>query len=188
MIASTKPLRADARRNRDKLVAVATEALLRDVEVPLETIAEQAGVGIGTLYRHFPNRDALVEAVYRHEVEELCEAAPALLDGRPALDALREWAEHFVRYAATKRGLAPTLRNAVGSDSPLFSETRERIRRALAVLLDAGKAEGSVRADVDSEDVMIAISAVWMVPDGAQWDAQVRRVIDLVVAGLRPPF
>lgn len=186
MATSTKPLRADARRNRDKLVTVATEALLRDVDVPLETIAEQAGVGIGTLYRHFPHRDALVEAVYRHEVEDLCDAAPALLEDRSALDALREWAEHFVRYAATKRGLAPTLRNAVGSDSPLFSETRERIRGALAVLLDAGKAEGSVRADVDSEDVMIAMSAVWMVPDGPQWDAQVRRVIDLVVAGLRP--
>ncbi|WP_250445268.1 TetR/AcrR family transcriptional regulator [Actinotalea sp. C106] len=184
--ATTKPLRADAQRNRDRLLAVATAALLEDVDTPLETIAERAQVGIGTLYRHFPNRDVLVEAVYRHEVEELCDAAPVLLDGdRPAIEALREWAGHFVRYAAAKRGLAATLRAAVGSDSPLFAETRERIVGALDVLLEACRAEGSVRTDVGAEDVVLAMSAVWLVPDGDHWDAQVRRVLDLVVDGLR---
>ena len=184
--ATTRPLRADARRNRDRLLAVAAEALLADVEVPLETVAERAGVGIGTLYRHFPNRDALVEAVYRHEVEALCDAAPDLLRGDgPAVEALREWMGRFVRYAATKRGLGAALRAAVGSESPLFAETRLRILGALATLLDACRAEGSVRADADADDVMRAMWGVWLVPDGPEWDAQVRRLLDLVVNGLR---
>lgn len=182
----TRPLRADARRNRDRLLAVAAEALLADVEVPLETVAERAGVGIGTLYRHFPNRDALVEAVYRHEVEALCDAAPDLLRGDgPAVDALREWMGRFVQYAATKRGLGAALRAAVGSESPLFAETRQRILGALATLLDACRAEGSVRADTDADDVMRVMWGVWLVPDGPDWDAQVRRLLDLVVNGLR---
>lgn len=184
--AAARPLRADARRNRDRLLAVAAEALLADVEVPLESVAERAGVGIGTLYRHFPNRDALVEAVYRHEVEDLCDAAPDLLAaGGPAVDALREWMGRFVRYAATKRGLGAALRAAVGSDAPLFAETRQRILGALSTLLDACRAEGSVRADADADDVMRAMWGVWLVPDGPEWDAQVRRLLDLVVNGLR---
>ena len=184
--APLRPLRADAQRDRDRLLEVAAQALPQDVGTPLETIAERAGVGIGTLYRHFPSRDALVEAVYRHEVEELCDAAPQLLaDGRPALDALREWVDRFVRYAATKRGLGGALRAAVGSDAPLFSETRTRLVHALTVLLEACRAEGSVRTDVDARDVMLAMSGVWLVPDGPEWDAQVRRLLDLVVDGLR---
>lgn len=184
--AAARPLRADARRNRDRLLAVAADALTADAEVPLETVAERAGVGIGTLYRHFPNRDALVEAVYRHEVEDLCDAAPDLLraDG-PAVEALREWMGRFVRYAATKRGLGAALRAAVGSESPLFAETRQRILGALSTLLDACRAEGSVRADADADDVMRAMWGVWLVPDGPEWDAQVRRLLDLVVNGLR---
>lgn len=183
---ATRPLRADARRNRDRLLAVAADALMTDVEVPLETVAERAGVGIGTLYRHFPNRDALVEAVYRHEVEALCDAAPDLLRaGGPAVEALREWMDRFVRYAATKRGLGAALRAAVGSESPLFAETRERILGALSTLIDACRAEGTVRADVDADDAMRAMWAVWLVPDGPDWDAQVRRLLDLVVNGLR---
>ncbi|WP_258726912.1 TetR/AcrR family transcriptional regulator [Cellulomonas sp. NS3] len=184
--AADRPLRADARRNRDRLLAVAAEVLTKDVDVPLETIAERAGVGIGTLYRHFPNRDALIEAVYRHEVEELCDAAPLLVGGDgPALDGFREWVRRFVGYAATKRGLGGALRNAVGSDSPLFDQTRTRLIGALTVLLDACRAEGSVRTDVDARDVMLAMSGVWLVPDGPEWDAQVRRLLDLVVDGLR---
>lgn len=183
---SAKPLRADARRNRDRLLAVATEALTEDAEVPLETIAERAGVGIGTLYRHFPHRNALIEAAYRHEVEDLCAAAPELLDGeRPAVEALRDWMGRFVRYAQTKRGLGSALRSAVGQDSALFGETRAGILGALTALLEACRAEGSVRVDADAEDVMRAMWGVWLVPDGPEWDAQVRRLLDLVVDGLR---
>lgn len=178
--------RADARRNREKLLAVALAALAEDGETPLETIAQRAGVGIGTLYRHFPHRNALIEAAYRQEVQELCDAAPALLTpDRPAVDSLREWMDRFVHYAATKRGMGAALRSAVGSDSPLFGETRNRIIGAIDVLLTAGRADGSVRADVDGEQAMLAMGAVWMVPDGDGWTDRVRRLLDLVVDGLR---
>lgn len=184
--AQARPLRADAQRNRARLLAVATAALTEDVDIPLETIAERAGVGIGTLYRHFPHRAALVEAAYRQEVAELCDAAPALLVAdRPAVDALREWMGRFVRYAAAKRGLGAALRSTVEQDSPLFGETRAGILEALRVLLAAGAADGSVRLDVTADDVMRAMWGVWLVPDGPDWDAQVRRLLDLVVDGVR---
>lgn len=183
---AARPLRADAQRNRDRLLAVATAALTEDAEVPLETIAERAGVGIGTLYRHFPHRNAIIEAAYRREVQELCDAAPELLQGGgSAVDALREWMGRFVRYAATKRGLGGALRAAVGSDETLFSETRTSILGAITALLDACRAERSVRADADAEDVMRAMWGVWLVPAGPDWDRQVRRLLDLVVDGLR---
>ena len=179
-------VRADALRNRERLLTAAATAFSRGADVSLEAIARDAGVGIGTLYRHFPNRNALVEAAYRQEVQQLCDAAPELLGpDRPAVDALREWMGRFVRYAAAKRGMGAALRAAVGSDSPLFGETRGRIVDAIGVLLTAGQADGSVRADVNAEDVMCAMSAVWMVPDGECWAAQVRKLLDLVVDGLR---
>ncbi len=184
--ATERPRRADARRNREKLLAVALSALAEDGETPLETIAQRAGVGIGTLYRHFPHRNALIEAAYRQEVQELCDAAPALLaPDRPAVDSLREWMGRFVRYAAAKRGMGTALRSAVGSDSPMFGETRGRIISAIDVLLEAGRSDGSVRDDVDGEQVMLAMGAVWMVPDGDAWTERVRRLLDLVVDGLR---
>lgn len=183
---AAKPLRADAARNRARLLAVAAEALAEDSDTPLEAIAQRAGVGIGTLYRHFPERGALVEAAYRQEVTALCDAAPALLGQvRPAADALREWMARFVRYAATKRGMGAALRTAVGSDSSLFAETRTRIIAAIDVLLDAGRADGSVRGDVDGEQVMLAMGCVWNVPDSDRWADRVRGLLDLVVDGLR---
>jgi AcrR family transcriptional regulator len=185
-VTTDRPLRADAQRNRERLLRVAAAALAEDGETPLEAIAQRAEVGIGTLYRHFPTRGALIEAAYRQEVQALCDAAPALLADHPVgIDALRDWFGRFVRYAVTKRGMGAALRSAVGSDSPLFGETRERIIGAIAVLLAAGRADGSVRPDVDAEQVMLATGAVWLVPDGDGWDTQVRGVLDLVVDGLR---
>lgn len=182
----SRPLRADAERNRAKLLTVAAAALAEDGDVPLETIAARAGVGIGTLYRHFPQRGALIEAAYRREVQELTDAAPALLrQDRPAVDALREWMGRFVRYAATKKGMGAALRAAVGTDSTLFGETRERIIGAIDVLLAAGREDGSVRPDVDGEQVWIAMGGVWNVPDGDLWTERVRGLLDLVVDGLR---
>jgi AcrR family transcriptional regulator len=184
--APTKPLRADAARNRARLLQCAVAALADDGDAPLESIAQQAGVGIGTLYRHFPERSALVEAAYRQEVTELCDAAPALLgQDRPAVEALREWMGRFVRYAATKRGMGAALRTAVGSDSSLFADTKARIVAAIDVLLAAGRADGSVRPDVDGEQVMLAMGGVWNVPDSDRWAERVRGLLDLVVDGLR---
>src|SRR3954463_12299172 len=123
---STRPLRADAQRNRDKLLAAATAAFAEEGEaVALEAVAARAGVGIGTLYRHFPSRDALIVAAYRQEVDSLCAAAQDLLRSRPADEALRAWTERFADYVATKRRMADALRSACGSStSPLFVDTR----------------------------------------------------------------
>jgi AcrR family transcriptional regulator len=182
-----RPLRADARRNRDKLLAAATEAFAAEhgQEVALETIAAQAGVGIGTLYRHFPNRDALVVAAYRHEVDALARAAGELLRELPADQALRTWLARFAAYVATKRAMGEALRSAVASDSPLFAETREQILGALRMLLDAGAASGTLRADIDALDVMRVINGIWYQPPGASWQADVTRMLDLIIDGLR---
>src|SRR5712691_11624206 len=146
MTVTDRPLRADAQRNRDKLLAAAKEAFAAEGEdAALETVALRAGVGIGTLYRHFPNRDALVVAAYQHEVDALCAAAAELLAGQPADEALRAWAERFADYIATKRGMGTALRSAAANESPLFAQTRERILGALRLLLDAGAAAGTLR-------------------------------------------
>jgi AcrR family transcriptional regulator len=183
----TRPMRADARRNREKLLLAATEGFAAEGEdMALEAIAARAGVGIGTLYRHFPTRDALIEAAYRHEVELLCAAAPTLLAESPPDRALHEWMARFAHYVATKRGMGGALTAAVAaSGSPVFAETRERITAAIALLLAAGAEQGVLRPDVAAEDVFVAMGAVWRLPTDPGWQDQVRRVLDLLVDGLR---
>ena len=181
-----RALRADAQRNRDKLLTAATEAFAEEGEdVALETIAARAGVGIGTLYRHFPNREALVVAAYRNEVDALCAAAADLLACLPADHALRAWAERFADCIATKRSMGDALRSAAASDSPLFADTRARILGALGLLLEAGAASGTLRADVDPKDVIRVINGIWYLPNGPEWRADVGRMLDLVIDGLR---
>ncbi|GAC1638744.1 MAG: TetR/AcrR family transcriptional regulator [Chloroflexota bacterium] len=183
---NARPLRADAQRNRDKLLAVATEAFAEEGEdVALETIAARAGVGIGTFYRHFPSRDALVAAAYRHEVNELCATAAGLLRTQPADEAMRAWAARFADYIATKRGMGNALRAAAASDSPLFAETREQILGALRLLLNAGAVDGTLRSDVDPKDVMRVMHGIWYLPDGPEWRDSVGKMLDLVIDGLR---
>jgi AcrR family transcriptional regulator len=173
MSVSSRPLRADAQRNRDNLLSAATAAFAEEGEaVALETIAARAGVGIGTLYRHFPSRDALVVAAYQHEVDSLCAAAQDLLRSQPADAALAAWARRFADYVAT-------------SDSSVFADTRERILGALRLLLDAGAADGTLRADVGPEDVACVINASWFLPAGPHWRDTVGRMLDLVIDGLR---
>jgi AcrR family transcriptional regulator len=184
--APVRARRADAQRNRDKLL-IAAKAAFADhgEEVALETIAARAGVGIGTLYRHFPSREALVAAVYLNEVDALCAAAADLLAVYPADQALRAWAERFADYIATKRAMGDALRSAAGTDSPLFADTRARILGALRLLLQAGGASGTLRADVEVADVMRVINGIWHVPDCPEWRADVGRMLDLVIDGLR---
>ena len=183
--AGARPLRADAQRNRDKLLAAATAAFATDGEgVALDTIAARAGVGIGTLYRHFPTREALVVAAYQHEVDALCAAAADLLATLPPDEALRAWVDHFADYIATKRAMGDALRSAA-SDSPLFADTRERILGALRLLLGAGAAAGTLRADVDPRDVMRVMNGIWYLPAGPEWREDVGRMLDLVIDGLR---
>jgi AcrR family transcriptional regulator len=183
---TARPLRADAQRNREKLLAAATAAFAEaGDDVALESIAARAGVGIGTFYRHFPSREALIVAAYEQEVDALCAAAADLLATQPADVALRVWAERFADYIATKRSMADALRAAVASDAPLFAVTRERIRGALGLLLTAGAQAGTLRADVAPDDVMRVIHAIWYLPSGPEWRATVSRMLDLVIDGLR---
>ena len=184
--AGVRPLRADAQRNRERLLAAAMQAFAEEgEEVALESVAARAGVGIGTLYRHFPNRDALVVAAYQNEVDELCAAAADLLASVPADEALRAWADRFADYIATKRAMGNALRSAAASDSPLFANTREQILGALRLLLTAGVGDGTLRADVAPSDVIRVINGIWYLPDGPEWRDSVGRMLDLVIDGLR---
>ncbi|MDX6207560.1 MAG: hypothetical protein QOF39_3617 [Frankiales bacterium] len=187
-----RPLRADAARNRERLLEVALCAFLQDgTDVPLEQIAVDAGVGVGTLYRHFPNRNALVAAVYRHEVERLCESPAELLAAHPADVALQEWMGRFVEYAATKRGMSEALSAAVASGLPVFDRTRGQIIAALRELIAAGIEAGTIRPDADPEDVLRAMGSVWKTTDvsliggGQDWRAQAHRLLALLTDGLR---
>ncbi|MEV0271099.1 TetR/AcrR family transcriptional regulator [Hamadaea sp. NPDC050747] len=180
-------MRADAQRNRDRLLTVAVEAFTGPDgnDVTLDSIAKQAGVGIGTLYRHFPTREALVEAAYRNEVDKLGAAALDLLDTLPPAEALREWMNHFVDYIATKRGMADALKIVVASGVNPYEHSRAKLLAALSSLLAAGAAEGSLRADVAAEDVLAALLGVTMsAGEPAQRD-QAGRLLDLLSDGLR---
>ena len=179
-------MRADARRNRDKLIAAALELFTeKGTDVALESVAQKAGVGVGTLYRHFPTREALVEAVYTTEVDRLHEGAAELLTSHPADEALELWLDLFVQYAVTKRGLVNALRSIIESGGNLKSQSRTKIVDALGSLLDAAGAEGTVRSDLDPEDVLLAMGGIWSLPDEPEWDQRARRLLGLVMDGLR---
>jgi AcrR family transcriptional regulator len=177
--------RADAVRNRDLLLAAAAEAFAaRGAEVPLEDIARAAGVGIGTLYRHFPTRETLVEAVYRHEIDVLCERADELLESLPPDQALGEWMQLFVHHVATKKGMLSVLKPMMSSNAVFADQTRGRAAGAATKLLEAGAAAGTVRADVSGEDLVRAVGGICMSADQERSEASVR-LVDLIFDGLR---
>lgn len=181
-----RPLRADAKRNRERLLSAATDLFASEgPDAALEAIAARAGVGVGTLYRHFPNREALMVATYQHEVDALCAAAEELLATQPADEALRAWVERFAAYAATKRGMGDALLSALGSDAEMYAATRERLLDALRLLLDAGAESGTLRADIAADDVMRVISSIWQVPSGPHWRETIGNMLQLVIDGLR---
>jgi AcrR family transcriptional regulator len=183
----SRPVRADAQRNYDRLLEVAVHAFAADgTYVALERIARTAGVGIGTLYRHFPTREALVEAVYRHELSDLCDAVPGLLESLPPDEATRAWMDHFIDYLNTKHYLAEALRAVIASGGNPFTESRLRLTAAVTALLDAGAAAGTLRADVDPNDVLVAINGVSLAAGGPTQRGQAGRLLDLFVEGLRP--
>jgi len=181
------PKRADARRNRDLLLATAAAVFEeRGIEAPLQEIARRAGVGIGTLYRHFPTRDALNEAVYRREVDMLCDGVADLLRENSPVDALAQWMRAFAGYVARKRGMATALKSALGPDNELFSHSHRRIREALETLVAAARDSGEIRADVELDDLMRAMSGICMAGDasGSRTD-RTARIVGLLIDGLR---
>jgi AcrR family transcriptional regulator len=182
----TRAVRADARRNYDRLLEVAVRAFATDgADVTLEGIAKTAGVGIGTLYRHFPTREALVEAAYRHELADLCDAVPGLLQSLPPDEAARAWMDHFIDYMTTKRYMAEALRAVIASGGNPFAESRGRLIAAITALLDAGVAAGTLRPDVEPDDVLVALAGVSLAAGEPTQREQAGRLLDLLVEGLR---
>jgi AcrR family transcriptional regulator len=182
----SRPQRADARRNRELLLAVASDAFTESgVDASLEEIARRAGVGIGTLYRHFPSRDALLEAVFRRNVDQLAGGADELLATVPPEQALDAWMQRFVGYVASKKGLAMHLKTVVSADSSLFAYSHERINTTIRRLLEAAVAAGAIRADVDSADLLRALSGVCLMADEPGWQDQACRISGLLMDGLR---
>jgi AcrR family transcriptional regulator len=186
MSSDSRPLRADARRNRERLLEVAVHAFSHDgPDVTLESIAKEAGVGIGTLYRHFPTREALIEAAYRNELARLCDGVSELLRTLPADVALRTWLDRVVDFLATKRGMADALRAVIASGGDPFAQSRESLRGAFAALLTAGAKDGMLRDDVDPFDVLTAVSGMSLVAGRSGQRDQAGRLLDLLVDGLR---
>jgi AcrR family transcriptional regulator len=178
-----RPKRADARRNYEKVLAAAREAFAEGGEATsLEEIARRAGVGIGTLYRHFPNRQALLEALYVNEVEEVCRSAEELDTGDP-WEALNDWFERLMAYLATKRALAHELLNYLDQDAPLFQECRTSLFAAGEPLLKRAQDAGVVRPDVDFSDVMHMVIGIAKGP--ASDPAHVQHIQRIALDGLR---
>ena len=188
-MAADRPLRADAQRNRDRLLEVAVRAFSRGSEdgadVTLDAIAKEAGVGIGTLYRHFPTREALVEAAYRNELSRLGDSVADLLNDRPADQALRAWMDRFVDYTTTKQGMADALRAVIASGGDPFAQSRARLTEAVATLLRAGAADGTLRTDVEPDDVLIGLSGLSAAAGDPTRRAQAGRLLDLLMDALR---
>jgi AcrR family transcriptional regulator len=186
MPAPTKPLRADAQRNRERLIEVARAALAADDgAVSLEGIARETGVGIGTLYRHFPTRDALVEAVYRTELAEVLARADELLAEVAPEVALREWMNAYAAFVTTKRGMSESLRGLMQAGTISSSQTRPQVVEAIARILDAGVRAGSVRADVRADDVAASMIGVFLANPAPAQSEQSSRMLDLLYDGIR---
>jgi AcrR family transcriptional regulator len=178
-----EPLRADAQQNRDRILDVAHDALAASSDASLNSIAKKAGVGPGTLYRHFPNREALVLAVYRHDVQQLVDSAPVLLEEHPPLDALRLWFDRLAHYGKIKHGLADVL-HAATSDG-LVGETYGPVIGAITLLLRACEEADSIRPGLDPDDVLLVMGFLWRVDSGDDWEARAGRLLDLVMDGMR---
>jgi AcrR family transcriptional regulator len=184
--AGGRTLRADARRNRDRLLSAAARAFSQDgADVTLDAIAKDAGVGIGTLYRHFPTREALIEAAYRSELARLCDAVPDLLQEMRPDEATRAWMDRYIEYMTTKRGMADALRAVIASGGTPYAQSRDRLITAITSLLQAGAAAGTLRADIEPADVLASLSGISLAAGDLAQRAQARRLLDLLMDGLR---
>ena len=180
--------RADAQRNRQLLLDAALSAFAQHgTQASLEAIARSAGVGIGTLYRHFPTREALALAAYQYDVQRLCETANELLLTLPPDAALRTWLAHFSAYIITKRGMSDVLRGMLTDPQPFYAElnVRERVLSAVTLLLDRGTVAGFFRDDIGGEVVLLAMIGLWYVSAAPTTPHQMSRLLDLLVDGLR---
>jgi AcrR family transcriptional regulator len=179
--------RTDAQRNRERILEAARKAFTSfGADASLDDIAKQAGVGAGTLYRHFPSRDALIEAVYRSEVEKLAAAERKFTEKLPPIDALRTWMLLFVDHIAAKQIIAPALNSVVGGPSKLFEGSRGLIQGAIDALVKRAIASGDIRQDLDPFDLLRALIGVSHVASSPDWQQSARRLVDILIAGSRP--
>ena len=184
---TTRKPRTDALRNRERILERAKEAFTRQgANTSLEEIAKMAGVGIGTLYRHFPTRDALIEGVYRNEVEKLAAAASRFAEKMSPLEALRAWMLLLVDYIEAKHIIAPALNTIAGGPSRLHEGTRTMIQGAIGKLVKSAKRSGDLRRDLDAYDLLRALIGVSHVGSGTDWPQSGRRLVDILIAGSRP--
>ncbi|WP_019068885.1 TetR/AcrR family transcriptional regulator [Streptomyces hokutonensis] len=182
---SDGPQRPDAQRNRERILKVALAELSRDVEVPLSLIAKKAGVGQGTFYRNFPNREALVLEIYRHEVQVLTDTATELLKTRAPDQALREWMDQLARFGIAKVGLSDAMRQIVGTTAGPAQPGYALVVEALEALLAANHEAGTIRPGVTADDFILAIAGIWQIDFRGDWQTQSARLLDIVMDGLR---
>src|ERR1700742_2077283 len=184
--APRKP-RADAQQNRERILEVAKEAFTHSgANASLDDIAKEADVGPGTLYRHFPTRDALIEAVYRTEVEKLAAAERNFAETMPPIEALRAWMMLFVDYIAAKKIIAPVLNTLLGGASRVFESTHDQVWEAIRALVKRAIKSGDIRKDLDPIDLLRALIGVSNVATGPDWQQSAKRLVDILITGSRP--
>jgi AcrR family transcriptional regulator len=185
--ADVRPPRADAARNREMLLAAATRAFAAaDEEPSMRAIAREAGVGIATLYRHFPTRESLVDAVYQDQVQRLTAGARELLGQLPPAKAMRRWMDLFGDWLATKHGMLGTLLVMLETGEIAHAQSRTELLDAITTILDAGVAAGDLRPDVSAEDIAASLTGIFTVAGLRRNQAQAERLLNLLMDGLRP--
>jgi AcrR family transcriptional regulator len=184
---ATRKPRADAQRNRERILEIAKEAFTKSgVNISLDDVAKQAGIGAGTLYRHFPTREALLEAVYRTEVEKLAAAERELAETLSPIEALRAWMLLFVDYIAAKQIIAPALNTSVGGPSKLFDSSGALIKGAINSLVGRAIESGDIRRDLDPLDLLRALVGVSNVASTPDWEQSAKRLVQILIIGSRP--
>jgi AcrR family transcriptional regulator len=178
--------RADAEKNRSAILEHAYQVLTSGDEWSLNSIAKGAGVGNATLYRHFANRDELVLAVYELEVDRVANSAEQLLTELPPMQALEAWVGELARYAMTKHGFAEALQAVTAPGTETFADTYDRIVMSLALLLKAASDAGELRADLDPDDVLLALAGLWQLDPNSDWEGRAKRLFKVVLTGIRP--
>jgi AcrR family transcriptional regulator len=185
--ATPRKPRTDALRNRERILEVAKEAFTRrGANASLDEIAKEAGVGAGTLYRHFPTRDALIEAVYHTEVQKLAAAERKIAEAMPPVEALRTWMLLFVDYIAAKQIIAPVLNTFVGGSSKLYEGSRAPIHGAIEALVKRAIKSGDIRKDLVPFDLLRAVIGVSSVATSPDWQQSAKRLVDILITGSRP--
>jgi AcrR family transcriptional regulator len=179
--------RADAQRNRERILEVAKQAFARHgANASLDDIAKQVGVGPGTLYRHFPTREELLQAVYRAELEKLAEAGQKLSQTMAPTDALRAWLLLFVDAIAAKQLIAPALNTLLGDPKKVFEASYAKMHQAIRALVNRGVESGEIRRDLDPVDLLRALVGVSNVASAPDWQPSARRLVDILIVGSRP--